>query len=104
PMDQNFIKPGKASWSWILEKDNSINYQDQIRYIDFASDMGWQYCLVDANWDKTIGYDSIALLAKYADSKDVGLLLWYNSAGSWNTVTMTPKDKLLTHESRMAEF
>ena len=36
--------------------------------------------------------------------KNVGLLVWYNSAGSWNTVKFTPKDKLLTHESRVKEF
>jgi hypothetical protein len=55
-------------------------------------------------WDKTIGYDSVKLLADYAKTKNVGLLLWYNSAGSWNTVKFTPKDKLLTHEERMKEF
>jgi hypothetical protein len=59
---------------------------------------------VDAEWDKRIGYDSIRLLADYAKSKGVGLLLWYNSAGAWNTVKYTPKDKLLTHESREKEF
>src|SRR5205085_12633407 len=35
---------------------------------------------------------------------NVGILLWYNSAGSWNTVKMTPRDKLLTYESRVREF
>lgn len=103
-MDAAFIKPGKASWSWILKKDDSTVYRVQKRYIDFAADMNWQYCLIDAEWDKRIGYDSIKLLADYARQKGVGLLLWYNSAGSWNTVKMTPKDKLLTHEDRMKEF
>ncbi|HET7899052.1 MAG TPA: glycoside hydrolase family 97 catalytic domain-containing protein, partial [Flavisolibacter sp.] len=103
-MDPSFIKPGKASWSWILKKDDSTVYSVQKRYIDFAADMKWQYCLVDAEWDKRIGYDSAKLLAHYATQKGVGLLLWYNSAGSWNTVKMTPKDKLLTHEDRMKEF
>lgn len=103
-MDASFIKPGKASWSWILKKDDSTVYAVQKRYIDFAADMRWQYCLIDANWDKTIGYDSVKLLAAYAKGKGVGILLWYNSAGSWNTVKMTPKDKLLTHEDRMKEF
>lgn len=99
-----WIKPGKSSWSWIMSKDDSITYSEQIRYIDFAADMKWQYCLVDANWDTKIGYENTKKLADYARSKNVGLLLWYNSAGSWNTVKMTPKDKMLTHESRMKEF
>ena len=66
--------------------------------------MNWQYCLVDVNWDLNIGYDKMKNLARYAASKNVGLIVWYNSAGSWNTVKYTPKDKLLTRESRMKEF
>ena len=103
-VDTSFIKPGKASWSWILKKDDSTVYHVQKKYIEFAADMKWQYCLLDANWDTLIGYDSVKLLADYAAQKNVGLLLWYNSAGDWNTVKYHPKDKLLTHESRMKEF
>jgi hypothetical protein len=102
--DASFLKPGKASWSWILKKDDSTIYSVQKKYIDFAADMHWQYCLIDANWDTMIGYDSIKVLADYAAKKNVGLLLWYNSAGDWNTVTYHPKGKLLTHESRIKEF
>ncbi len=103
-MDAAFIKPGKASWSWIIDKDDSTIYGVQKKYIDFAANMKWQYCLIDAGWDKTIGYDSVKLLADYAKQKNVGILLWYNSAGNWNTVPFTPHSKLLTHESRMQEF
>lgn len=103
-MDASFIKPGKASWSWVLQKDDSTVFRAQKKFIDYAADMNWQYCLIDAEWDKRIGYDSIKLLVDYAKRKNIGILLWYNSAGSWNTVKMTPKDKLLTHESRVSEF
>lgn len=103
-MDASFIKPGKSSWSWIIKKDDSTVFSVQKNYIDFASNMKWQYCLLDANWDSLIGHDSVKILAKYAKQKNVGLLLWYNSAGSWNTVKYHPKDKLLTHESRVHEF
>src|SRR6478609_767222 len=103
-MDESFIKPGKASWSWILKKDDSTVFKVQKKYIDFASDMKWQYCLLDATWDKLMGYDSVRILSEYARKKNVGLLLWYNSAGNWNTVKFTPKDRLLTHEDRMKEF
>lgn len=103
-MNQTFVKPGKSSWSWINSKDDFIIYPEQKKYIDFAADMNWQYCLVDADWDRKIGYDKIKELADYAKTKNVGLLLWYNSAGDWNTVKYTPKDKLLTHERRIKEF
>lgn len=103
-INTSFIKPGKSSWSWIMSKDDSIVYAEQIRYIDFAAKMSWQYCLVDAAWDQKIGYDKIKELSEYAASKNVGLLLWYNSSGDWNTVKYTPKSKLLTHEDRVKEF
>ena len=103
-MNTAFIKPGKSSWSWIMSKDDFIVYDEQIKYIDFAADMKWQYCLIDANWDQKIGYEKVKQLVDYASKKNVGILLWYNSAGDWNTVKMTPKDKMFTRESRVAEF
>jgi alpha-glucosidase len=99
-----FIKPGKASWSWIMSKDNFIVYDEQKKYIDFAAAMHWEYCLIDADWDRKIGYDKVKELTEYAKTKNVGLLLWYNSAGDWNTVKYTPKNLLLTQESRQKEF
>lgn len=100
----DWIKPGKASWSWIISKDDSIVYNEQVRYIDLAHQMKWPYCLIDVNWDRNIGYDKMKELSRYAASKNVGLILWYNSAGDWNTVKYTPKNKLLTKEARDAEF
>jgi hypothetical protein len=102
--DASFIKPGKASWSWINSKDDHITFNEQKKYIDYAGDMHWQYCLIDADWDTKIGYDKIAELSAYAKQKKVGLLLWYNSAGDWNTIKYHPKDVLLTKEGREKEF
>jgi alpha-glucosidase len=103
-IDTSFVKPGKASWSWIMSKDNFIVYDEQKKYIDFASAMNWQYCLVDVDWDTKIGYEKITELAAYAKTKNVGLLLWYNSSGDWNTTKYHPKSALLTHEQRVKEF
>ncbi|MBN2348792.1 MAG: glycoside hydrolase family 97 catalytic domain-containing protein [Bacteroidales bacterium] len=100
----SWLEPGIASWSWVILKDDSTIYSTQKRYIDFAATMNWQYCLIDAFWDAQIGYDKIQELANYAKTKDVKILLWYNSAGDWNTTLLTPRDKLLTHESRSKEF
>jgi hypothetical protein len=98
------VKPGKAAWSWPLLGDPSANFETQKKFIDYAADMGWAYVLIDAWWDRQIGYEKMKQLADYAAGKHVGILLWYNSAGDWNTVKQTPRDKLLTHESRVAEF
>ena len=99
-----FVKPGFASWSWALLKDNSVNYDTTKWFIDYASEMNWEYCLVDVNWDKTIGAERIQELAQYAEGKGVGLILWYNSSGDWNTTPYHPKSELLTSEQREEEF
>lgn len=102
--DITYIRPGYSSWSWALLKDDSTVFDVQKKFIDYAAGMQWEYCLVDADWDRKIGYEKAKQLADYASEKNIGLLLWYNSAGSWNTTPYTPKDKLLTPGSREAEF
>ena len=96
--------PGKASWSWPLLKDDSVVFDTQKRFIDYAADMGWRYTLVDALWDTQIGFEGIRKLVDYARGKGVKILVWYNSAGDWNSTYQTPRDRMLTHESRMQEF
>jgi alpha-glucosidase len=96
--------PGKSSWSWPLLGDDQTVYDVQKRFIDYAADMGWRYTLIDALWDKQIGYERLQELVDYARSKNVKILVWYNSAGEWNTAPQTPRDMMLTHESRMREF
>ena len=98
------IRPGKASWSWPLLGDGQTTYEVQKRFIDYAAGMGWHYTLIDAGWDKQIGYDKVKELVDYARGKGVGILLWYNSAGDWNDAPQTPRDLMLTHESRVKEF
>ena len=98
------VKPGKASWSWPLLGDRQTIYDVQKRFIDYAADMRWQYCLIDGYWDTQIGYEKIKELADYARGKGVGILLWYNSAGDWNSAPQTPRNLMLTHESRIREF
>ncbi|HEY1148841.1 MAG TPA: glycoside hydrolase family 97 catalytic domain-containing protein [Pseudoduganella sp.] len=100
----SWIKPGHSSWSWAILKDDFTVYDTQKKFIDYAADMHWDYTLIDAYWDQKIGYDKVRELAAYAKKKGIGILVWYNSAGSWNDTDMTPKDKLLTRESRVAEF
>jgi hypothetical protein len=96
--------PGKASWSWPLLKDDSVEFETQRRFIDYAADMGWRYTLVDALWDQQIGFERLQQLVDYAREKGVRILVWYNSAGDWNSTYQTPRDRMLTHASRMREF
>ena len=100
----SFAVPGKASWSWALLNDTATIYPIQKEFIDYASQMKWAYCLIDGLWDSQIGYDKIKELTEYANKKNVGLWLWYNSAGKWNDTPQTPRYKLIDSVSRKKEF
>ena len=97
-------KPGRYTWSWLIWQDNSINYDDQVKFIDLAAAMGFEYCLVDNWWDTQIGRDRIAELSKYAQSKGVHLMLWYNSNGFANDAPQGPRDCMNTAIAREREM
>lgn len=97
-------KPGRYTWSWLVWQDNSINYDDQVEFIDLAAVMGYEYVLVDCSWDTQIGRDRVAELSRYAQSKGVHLLLWYNSNGFENDAPQTPKNCMNTPVSRKREM
>ena len=81
---------GKGTWSWIVWQDASICIEDQKKYIDMASEMGFKYNLVDNWWDTNIGRDGIRELVSYARERNVDLFLWYSSSGWWNDIEQGP--------------
>ena len=95
---------GRYTWSWLIWQDESINYADQLQFVDLAAKMGFEYCLVDNWWDERIGRDKIEELSKYAQSKGVSLMLWYNSNGFENDAPQTPRDCLSTAIARDREM
>lgn len=103
PASQSY-QPGRYTWSWLIWQDNSMNYPDQVKFIDLAGQMGYEYCLVDAGWDVNIGRERMAELSRYAQQKGVHLLLWYNSNGFWNDAPQTPRDCMHTAVAREREM
>ena len=101
--DISWIKPGRAGWSWWYDNDSPKDYKLMLPFIDFAATMGWEYFLVDANWNM-MKNGTMEDLAAYANSKGVGLLLWYNSGGKHNVVTEQPRDLMFDREVRRKEF
>lgn len=83
-------RPAKGTWSWILWQDNSINFDDQKRYIDFAAELGFQNVLIDNWWNTNIGVEKMEELIKYAHSKNVHPVLWFSSSGHWNDIEQGP--------------
>lgn len=75
--DSSFIKSGIASWSWVLLKDESVNYETTHKFIDYAAAMNWPYCLIDADWDTRIGDKKMKELSAYAKGKNVNY--WFGT-------------------------
>lgn len=97
-------KYGRGTWSWILWQDESINLEDQKKYIDLASAMGYEYTLVDNWWDINIGREGIEKLADYARSKGVELFIWYSSSGYWNDIVQGPTNRMDNPIARKQEM
>lgn len=81
---------GRSTWSWIVWQDASMNYDDQVRFINLAKQMGYELILIDAGWDQQIGRAGMERLIAYARSQGVGVQLWYSSSGWWNDIVQSP--------------
>ena len=95
---------GRGTWSWIIWQDGSINYDDQVRYIDLAATMGYEYVLIDNWWNTNIGYERMGQLIKYAQSKKVDMFLWYSSSGYWNDIEQGPTNLMDNPIARKREM
>lgn len=100
----DWIKPGKASWNYWSNNHGTKDYQVVRQFADLASAMGWPYTLLDWEWDAMANGGNLIDALKYINSLGVKPLIWYNSGGEHTWVGATPKDRMLTHENRVAEF
>jgi hypothetical protein len=74
--DTSWIRPGRASWSWWSGGTGGLDKLTS--FVDLAAEMGWEYSLLDAGWNRLTDEELKTLLA-YAGEKKVELLVWYHS-------------------------
>ncbi len=99
----DWIKPGIASWNYWSDNHGTKDFKVVCKFADLAAAMNWPYTLLDWEWDEMGNGGNIEDATKYILSKGVKPLIWYNS-GAFKWVQATPRDRMLTHESRMEEF
>jgi alpha-glucosidase len=102
--DVSWIRPGRSSWSWWISDSNPTNFAANTPFIDLAQAMTWEYSLIDHGWHQMAGGGTIADLQAYAAARNVGLMLWYNSGGTHNSVGLTPRDRMLDPATRRTEM
>ena len=93
--DWSWVKPGKVAWDWWndwnikgVDFESGINNETYKHYIDFASEHGIEYVILDEGWAVNKQADlmqvvpeiDLPMLCNYAKEKNVGLILW---AGYW---------------------
>lgn len=100
----DWIKPGKASWIYWAYNHGTKDYKRVCEYVDLAATMGWPYTLFDWEWDQMSNGGNLEDAVKYANEKGVKPMIWFNSGGPHNRVGSTPRDMLITHESRVKTF
>jgi alpha-glucosidase len=87
--ETDWIKPGKVAWDWWnalniygVDFESGLNTATYKYYIDFASEYGIPYIILDEGWSDTEDLFSInpdidlPELFRYAKSKNVGIILW----------------------------
>ena len=101
--ETDWIKSGVASWNYWSHNHGTKDFQVVCEFADLAAEMGWPYTLLDWEWDQMGNGGNLEDALKYIHSIGVKPLMWYNSgANKW--VNNTPRDRMLTHESRIKEF
>jgi len=98
--DYGWIKPGQVAWDWWnanniygVDFKTGINNDTYKFYIDFASKNGIEYIILDEGWYKTgttvlesIPEINVPELCKYAESKNVGVILWVVWKTFWDKI------------------
>jgi alpha-glucosidase len=98
-----WIIPGRASWSWWSDGGSPRDFKKQIDYVDFTAGMGWEYMLIDAGWPEMKG-GSVEDVIKYANSRNVGVWLWYHSGAGIRKDTVTVRNLMSVPGARRTEF
>jgi len=99
----SWIKPGIASWNYWSSNHGTKDFKIVCEFADLAAEMGWPYTLLDWEWDQMGNGGNLEDAVKYILSKGVKPLMWYNS-GAVKAIQESPRDRMLTHESRVQEF
>ena len=107
--DVSWIKTGQVAWDWWNEWNVTgvdfragCNTETYKYYIDFASQYGIRYVILDEGWSKKLKIMEISddvdlkTLLAYAEEKNVGLILW----SSWPQL-YNRQEEVISHYAKM---
>lgn len=89
--DFSWVKPGKVAWDWWndwnlygVDFKAGVNTETYKAYVDFASQFGIEYVILDEGWSDATKADlrtvvdalDLKALIAHAEKKNVGIILW----------------------------
>jgi alpha-glucosidase len=78
-----WIKPGRSAWQWLASGDPKE--PEQRRWIDWTSQLKFEYYLIDEGWEKwPNSWQAIASDVAYAKTKNVKIWIWSHSRAVWD--------------------
>ncbi|MGF6928708.1 alpha-glucosidase [Chitinophaga sp. W2I13] len=79
--DITYIKPGKSVWSWITRDEHYMEPAEEMRFIDAAAALGFEYSLLDEGWETKWPHkwEQLKMLCCDAAKKGVRIWVWKNS-------------------------
>lgn len=102
--DESWIKAGRACWSWWYNGASVRDFKEQLKYVDLSAEMGWEYMLIDASWQRMGNGGTMEDVVKYAQPKGVGVWLWYHSGAGHENDTIAARRIMCDPELRRAEM
>ena len=81
-VNAEWIRPGKSTWAWMVTGSPAL--RDQKQWIDWTSELEFEYYLIDDGWakwnkDGKDQWQHIKELVDYAKTKNVGLWAWVHT-------------------------
>lgn len=110
-VDWSWVRPGKVAWDWWndwnidgVDFEAGINNETYKYYIDFASEKGIEYVILDEGWSVNLAADlmqvipeiDLEMICEYAASKGVGIILWAGYAALDRDM-----ERVMEHYSKM---
>jgi alpha-glucosidase len=79
--DQQYIRPGRAVWSWMTRDSNYLHPEREAQFIDHASNLNFEYTLIDEGWENQWPdkWQQLKALCRYALARRVGVWVWKHS-------------------------
>ncbi len=73
-----WIKPGRSVWQWMAV--GSPRQDDQQQWVDWTSQLGFEYYLIDDGWVRwKDAWNTLSTIAAYAKARNVKIWLWVHS-------------------------